>query len=57
MGVPFGLVGARLYHVVTDWGGFWPGHLVDTPTIWEGGPGIWGAVLGGMLGLDRLPRG
>jgi len=48
--VPFGLVGARLYHVVTDWGAFWPGHLIDMVKIWQGGLGIWGAVLGGMLG-------
>ena len=49
--VPLGLIGARLYHVVTDWGGFYPGHLSRTPAIWEGGLGIWGAVLGGMLGV------
>ena len=48
--VPFGLVGARLYHVVTDWGAFWPHHMVDMVKIWQGGLGIWGAVLGGMLG-------
>jgi phosphatidylglycerol---prolipoprotein diacylglyceryl transferase len=48
--VPFGLVGARLYHVITDWSAFWPHHLADVPKIWQGGLGIWGAVLGGMLG-------
>src|SRR5437660_748535 len=48
--VPFGLVGARLYHVITDWGAFWPHHMADVPKIWQGGLGIWGAVLGGMLG-------
>ena len=50
-GVPFGLVGARLYHVVTDWGAFWPHNLGALPSIWQGGLGIWGAVLGGMLGV------
>ena len=49
--VPFGLVGARLYHVVTDWGAFSPGHYQDIPAIWQGGLGIWGAVLGGLLGM------
>ena len=49
--VPFGLAGARLYHVATDWGAFWPNHLTDMPKIWQGGLGIWGAVLGGMLGV------
>src|SRR5436190_716621 len=44
------MVGARLYHVLTDWDAFWPHHLADVVKIWEGGLGIWGAVLGGMLG-------
>ena len=48
--VPFGLVGARLYHVITDWSAFSNGHWLDTVKIWHGGLGIWGAVLGGMLG-------
>ena len=47
--VPLGLVGARLYHVVTDWSAF-SNHLIDTVKIWKGGLGIYGAVLGGMLG-------
>jgi prolipoprotein diacylglyceryl transferase len=47
--VPLGLVGARLYHVVTDWESF-SDDLASIPAIWEGGLGIWGAVLGGMLG-------
>jgi prolipoprotein diacylglyceryl transferase len=47
--VPLGLVGARLYHVVTDWERF-SGDLASIPAIWEGGLGIYGAVLGGMLG-------
>lgn len=51
--VPFGLVGGRLYHVITDhelyfgagrnpWRAF---------AIWEGGLGIWGAVALGALGI------
>lgn len=50
--VPFGLVGARAYHVATDhelyfgagkdaWGAF---------EIWNGGLGIWGAIAGGLFG-------
>ncbi|MGW2249702.1 prolipoprotein diacylglyceryl transferase [Kitasatospora sp. NPDC001660] len=50
--VPFGLVGGRLYHVITDhqlyfgdgknpWNAF---------KIWEGGLGIWGAVALGAVG-------
>lgn len=48
--VPLGLIGARLYHVATDWSAFYPGNLQDIPAIWQGGLGIYGAVAGGMLG-------
>jgi prolipoprotein diacylglyceryl transferase len=48
--VPFGLVGARLYHVVTDWSDRFAGHWERIPQVWEGGLGIYGALLGGMLG-------
>ncbi|WP_199550536.1 prolipoprotein diacylglyceryl transferase [Streptomyces sp. N35] len=50
--VPFGLVGGRLYHVITDndlyfgEGRDW----VDAFKIWEGGLGIWGAIALGGLG-------
>jgi prolipoprotein diacylglyceryl transferase len=50
--VPFGLIGGRIYHVLTDWekyfgeGGAGFGAALK---IWEGGLGIWGAVaLGGV---------
>jgi phosphatidylglycerol---prolipoprotein diacylglyceryl transferase len=49
-GVPFGLVGARLYHVITDWDSFHH-NLSQVPAIWNGGLSIFGAVLGGMLGI------
>src|SRR5664279_5555399 len=50
--VPFGIVGGRVYHVITDpelyfaagrnpWNAF---------KIWEGGLGIWGAVALGIVG-------
>jgi prolipoprotein diacylglyceryl transferase len=47
--VPAGVIGARLYHVVTDWSAF-SGHLGDIPLIQQGGLGIYGALLGGALG-------
>jgi prolipoprotein diacylglyceryl transferase len=47
--VPLGLIGARLYHVVTDWARF-SGHLLRIPEIWSGGLGIPGAIAGGALG-------
>jgi phosphatidylglycerol---prolipoprotein diacylglyceryl transferase len=47
--VPCGVVGARLYHVATDWSAF-SGHLENIPRIQQGGLGIYGALLGGALG-------
>ena len=49
--VPCGLVGARLYHVATDWSAF-SGNLERIPQVWEGGLGIYGALLGGALGAS-----
>lgn len=47
--VPAGLVGGRLYHVVTDNQKF-RGNWIEALYIWNGGLGIWGAVAGGVLG-------
>ena len=50
--VPFGLIGGRLYHVITDWHKYFGdggAGLVGALRIWDGGLGIWGAVaLGGV---------
>jgi len=50
--VPFGLVGGRLYHVMTDWRTYFGedgAGLAGAFRIWDGGLGIWGAVaLGGV---------
>lgn len=50
--VPFGIVGGRLYHVITDPELYFaPGRNPwDAFKIWEGGLGIWGAVALGALG-------
>jgi prolipoprotein diacylglyceryl transferase len=49
--VPAGVIGARLYHVVTDWQKFEDSPL-DAVKIWEGGLGIWGGVaLGVAVGV------
>ena len=52
--VPAGVIGARLYHVATDWNRGDP-SFADEPLrilrIWEGGLGIWGGVaLGAAVG-------
>jgi len=46
--VPAGVVGARLYHVITDWERF-DGRPIDALKIWQGGLGIWGGVVVGVL--------
>ena len=50
--VPLGLVGARLYHVATDWQLYFGAGAdpVRALYVWEGGLGIWGAIAGGALG-------
>ncbi|WP_280432496.1 prolipoprotein diacylglyceryl transferase [Nocardia brasiliensis] len=50
--VPFGLVGGRLYHVATDWQKYFgaDGDPKAALQIWNGGLGIWGAVLLGGVG-------
>ncbi|HEU4512973.1 MAG TPA: prolipoprotein diacylglyceryl transferase [Nocardioidaceae bacterium] len=50
--VPFGLVGGRLYHVITDYQLYF-GEGRDPITalyVWQGGLGIWGAVALGAVG-------
>ena len=50
--VPFGLVGGRIYHLLTSW----PTYIgegkdpLDALKIWQGGLGIWGAVFFGAIG-------
>jgi len=50
--VPFGLVGARLYHVVTSPEAYFGagGDPVAALYVWRGGLGIWGGVGFGALG-------
>ncbi len=56
--VPFGIVGARLYHVITDYQlYFGPGRdPLDALKIWQGGLGIWGGVALGALGAYLVAR-
>jgi prolipoprotein diacylglyceryl transferase len=51
--VPFGLVGARLYHVLTDSGLYFGdgNNPVTALYVWRGGLGIWGGVALGALGV------
>jgi prolipoprotein diacylglyceryl transferase len=53
--VIWGVIGARLYHVITDYQRF-----EDDPwrafQIWRGGLSIWGAVLGGAIAVIVITR-
>ena len=52
-GVGAGLIGARLYHVVTEWDRF-SGNLSEIPKVWQGGLGVPGGVLlGTIVGVMR----
>lgn len=46
--VPAGVIGARIYHVVTDLDRF-RGQWLDVFKVWNGGLGIWGGVLLGVI--------
>lgn len=50
--VPFGLIGGRLYHVITDYDRYFGTgrNPVDALKIWDGGLGIWGAIALGAVG-------
>ena len=49
--VPAGVIGARLYHLATDWKSY-RGHWGNAVRIWDGGLGIWGGIaLGTLVGL------
>lgn len=46
--VPAGIIGGRVYHVITDVQLF-RDNWVDAFKIWQGGLGIWGGVFAGVL--------
>jgi prolipoprotein diacylglyceryl transferase len=46
--VPAGLIGARLYHVITDWKRF-RGDWWEALAVWHGGLGVPGGILLGTL--------
>ncbi|WP_258726004.1 prolipoprotein diacylglyceryl transferase [Cellulomonas sp. NS3] len=50
--VPFGILGARVYHVLTHWGDYFGAGQdpVRVLFVWEGGIAILGSLLGGAVG-------
>ncbi|MGI8645418.1 MAG: prolipoprotein diacylglyceryl transferase, partial [Nocardioides sp.] len=51
--VPFGLVGGRLYHVLTDWELYFGEgrNPVTALYVWRGGLGVWGSIALGAVGV------
>ena len=49
--IPLGFVGARVYHVITDYGLYAEDPIPGIFEVWNGGLGIYGAVAGGFLGV------
>jgi prolipoprotein diacylglyceryl transferase len=47
-GIAWGIVGARLYHVITSWDEV-PDEWWGVFAVWKGGLGVWGGVLAGVL--------
>ena len=58
LGVPVGILGARLYHVITSPGAYFGpgGDPVRIVQIWRGGLGIWGGVAAGIAATAWLMR-
>lgn len=60
--VLFGLIGARISHVIDDFD-FYSDNLSQIPAIWEGGMGWYGGYIGGIAGgvvyakLTKIPLG
>ena len=51
--VPAGIIGGRIYHVITDWQLYFGDNgrgFVAALRIWDGGLGIWGAISLGFVG-------
>lgn len=51
----FGVVGARLYHVIDYWD-LYSQNLWRIVAIWQGGIGVYGAFIGGIVGVLIYPN-
>lgn len=50
-----GIIGARLYHVI-DLQEYYFSNPLQIIKVWEGGLGIWGAIIGGLIGIVYFCR-
>ena len=53
--IGLGVVGARLYHVLDYWS-YYRENLGEIPALWHGGMGIFGGILGGVVGAWLVTR-
>lgn len=56
--VVLGIIGARIYHVLTHWGDYFgPGkNLLEVFAFWNGGIAIFGSLIGGAIGVFIASR-
>lgn len=49
--IPFGIIGARIYHVLSKWQDYFgpTGDPKEIPLIWHGGLAIWGGVFAATI--------
>src|SRR5690554_4608987 len=48
-----GIIGARAYHVIDQWH-YYANNLDKVMAVWNGGLGIYGAMLGAVIGVFGL---
>lgn len=53
--LPMGVLGARLYYVLFAWE-YYAANPISALYIWEGGLAIYGAIIGGVIGLTIFAR-
>lgn len=53
--IPSGVVGARLYYVIFEWASY-ASNPIRALYIWEGGLAIYGAIIGGLIGMFIYSR-
>ena len=53
--VPIGIIGARIYHVLDRWQ-YYSHYPLEVFAIWQGGIGIWGALIFGFLACTLYLR-